>query len=83
MAITIEATYEQGTFKPTKPVALAEGQRVCLSVEPMAMTREQAEAQLAEWHKVYEGLSAEDIAEVEDIALDRSNFCRNRDDDEA
>lgn len=79
MAITIAATYEHGAFVPLTPVPLAEGQRVSLSVERMALTPQQAEAQLAEWHKVYEGLSEEDIAEIEAIALDRSNFCRHRD----
>lgn len=76
MAQTIEAVYEQGVFKPLQPVKLTEGQKVALSLEPMAMTREEAEAQLREWQKVYEGLSEEDIVEVEAIALDRSNFMR-------
>jgi hypothetical protein len=31
---------------------------------------------LAAWHKVYEGLSDEEIAEVEAIALRRNNFSR-------
>ena len=31
---------------------------------------------LAAWHKVYEGLSDEEIAEIEAMALDRSRFSR-------
>jgi len=33
---------------------------------------------LAAWHRVYEGLSDEDQAAVEVIALDRSRFSRNQ-----
>jgi predicted DNA-binding antitoxin AbrB/MazE fold protein len=70
MAELIDAVYEQGTFKPLKPVELPAGQRVTLSVEPMALTPDEAEAQLRAWHAVYEGLSEADIAEVEAMALD-------------
>ncbi len=82
MARMIEAIYEQGVFKPLQPVQLTEGQKVALSVEPIAMTAAEAEAQLREWQKVYEGLSEEDIAEVEAMALDRSNFMRQPKEDE-
>jgi len=76
----IDAVYEQGTFKPLEPVELPEGQRVTLSVEPRALSPAEAEAQLRAWHAVYEGLSEADIAEVEAMALDRSHFFRDRDD---
>lgn len=76
MAQMIEAIYERGVFKPLQPVQLTEGQKAALSVEPMALTRTEAAAHLREWQKVYEGLSEEDIAEIEAIALDRSNFMR-------
>ena len=33
-------------------------------------------SELAAWHEVYEGLSEDDIAEVEAMALDRSRFSR-------
>jgi predicted DNA-binding antitoxin AbrB/MazE fold protein len=81
MAELIEAVYEQGAFKPLEPVELPEGQRVTLSVEPRALTPDEAEAQLRAWHTVYEGLSEEDISDVEAMALDRSNFMRHRDDE--
>lgn len=81
MAQLIEAVYEQGAFKPLELVELPEGQRVTLSVEPRALTPDEAEAQLRAWHTVYEGLSEEDISEVEGMALDRSHFIRPRDDE--
>ena len=34
------------------------------------------DAKLAAWHEVYEGLSEDDVAEVEAMALDRSRFSR-------
>lgn len=74
MGQSIEAVYEHGVFKPLQPVGLAEGQKVSLSVEPSALTPAEAEAKLKEWSKVYDGLSKEDIADVETMALDRSNF---------
>lgn len=80
MAQTIEAVYEQGVFKPLQPVELAEGQKVMLSVEP-EKRRLAPDEMLALAHKVYEGLSEEDIAEIEAIALDRSNFLRKREED--
>lgn len=82
MTQTVEAVYEKGVFKPLNPVQIQEGQKVSLLVEPMAMTRQEAEAHLREWQRVYEGLSEEEIAEVEAIALDRSNFMRQPKEDE-
>ena len=34
---------------------------------------------LAAWHQVYEGLSDDDVSEVEAIALDRVHFMPKRD----
>jgi predicted DNA-binding antitoxin AbrB/MazE fold protein len=82
MANTIEAVYEHGIFKPLEPVELQEGQRVTLSVEPLALTAAEAEAQLRAWQQVYDGLSEHDVREVEAVALDRSSFFRNRDEDD-
>ena len=45
MAQIIEAVYGHGVFRPLEPVEFAEGQRVALSVEPMAMS-------LAEAHRL-------------------------------
>jgi predicted DNA-binding antitoxin AbrB/MazE fold protein len=82
MTHVIEAVYEHGAFKPLEPVELPEGQRVTLSVEPMALTAAEAEAQLQAWQRVYEGLSEDEVREVEAVALDRSRFFLNQDDDD-
>lgn len=72
MEQTISAIYERGVFKPQQPVELPEGQEVTLAVT--ALGPSPPEVQLREWQRVYEGLSEEDIAAVEAIALDRSRF---------
>jgi predicted DNA-binding antitoxin AbrB/MazE fold protein len=66
-----EAVYENGVFRPLNPLSpsLIEGQRVRLSVETVS-----PEQILELASKVYEGLSAEEIEEIEEIALDRSHF---------
>jgi predicted DNA-binding antitoxin AbrB/MazE fold protein len=71
---TIKAIYENGVFRPlTEPdVPIEEGEQVSLTVEsdltPEEITRLAA--------SVYEGLSSEEIDEIEKIALDRSFFSR-------
>jgi predicted DNA-binding antitoxin AbrB/MazE fold protein len=69
---TIDAVYEDGAFRPLAPLdePIAEGQKVRIRVEtvpsPEEMTRLAA--------SVYEGLSDEEIDEIEKIILDRSFF---------
>jgi predicted DNA-binding antitoxin AbrB/MazE fold protein len=72
----LEAVYEDGVLRPLEDPGLQEHQRVLLEIrfEP----REQASSALEAWHKVYEGLSADEIAEVEAMALDRSRFSRDK-----
>lgn len=69
---TIEAIFEHGTFRLIQPptIPLRDGQRVRLVVE----TEEAPDMILALAASVYEGLSAQDIAEVEQIALQRGDF---------
>ncbi len=61
MTITVEATFENGAFKPTKPIALAEGTHVRLSItnvdgdydpldEVVGICEEGPEISLAERH---------------------------------
>lgn len=77
---TIEAIFQNGVFKPLQPVPdeVKEGDRVQIELE----TRENASGKqnpimkLAE--NFYEGLSEEDITEIERIALDRSEFFGGR-----
>ena len=71
MKHVIDAIYENGTFRPMQPniIEISEGTHVRITVddetEPVAL-------KLATC--VYDGLSEEDIDEIEQIALDRSNF---------
>ncbi len=71
MSQTIDAIYENGTFKPIEPhkVHISEGQRVKLVVAEQVLPEP---LRLAA--RVYEGLSVKDIDEIEDIALDRNHF---------
>jgi len=70
----LEAVYEDGVLRPLEDPGLQEHQRVLLEIrtEP----EEYASSSLQAWHRVYEGLSEVEIAEVEAIALDRSRFSR-------
>ena len=76
MKQTIDAIFEDGAFKPVDPIDLAvpEGQRVHLTVE----TPELSQAVLELATHVYEGLSDAEIDAIEEIALDRSLFFKNR-----
>lgn len=71
----VEAIYENGLLKPLEALALPEGQRVLVTIEPQAEQLSPDEI-LALARRVYEGLSEEEIAEIEAIALDRSTFMR-------
>lgn len=76
MTIHVDAIFRNGVFQPLGSVALTDGQAVSLdivvpeTVAPMHIT------ELPDWCNVYDGLTDEQIAEVEKIALDRSNFMR-------
>lgn len=74
---TIEAIYQNGMFKPIKPISeeFEEGAKVKLIVE--AENKETNPImKIAE--NFYEGLSEEEVNEIEKIALDRSNFFGER-----
>jgi len=70
------AIYENGVFRPLDDPGLAEHQRV--TVEIMAAPESPPEEALAAWQGVYEGLSDDQIGEVEAIALDRRYFSTDR-----
>jgi len=69
-----EAVYEDGVLKPLQDPGLPEHHRFSVRVQELGERR--AADDLAAWQRVYAGLSDEDIAEVEKIALDRSRFLR-------
>jgi len=74
MTRVLEAVCEEGVLKPLADPGLAEHQRVVVEIRlPSEST---AESELEEWHRVFEGLSDAEIAEVETIAIDRNRFYR-------
>lgn len=74
---TIEAIYQNGMFKPLKPISeeIAEGETVEITIKEKRLSPEEM-LKLA--GQVYEGLSKEEVEEIEKIALDRSNFFGDR-----
>ncbi len=77
MTQIIEAVYQNGMFKPLNPVSekFEEGEKVKLVVESKYQEINPI-MRLAE--NFYEGLSEDDINEIERITLDRSNFFGDR-----
>jgi predicted DNA-binding antitoxin AbrB/MazE fold protein len=71
----VEAVYEKGIFriKFPKEFSLSEGQEVILTVE----TPEE-EDPLSLLTGVYDGLSEQEIEEIEGVVLDRSPFFKDR-----
>lgn len=76
MEQVIEAIYEQGVLRPLTPISLPEKQRVHLKIH--VLDRQAALRIIEQMGKVYEGLSDQDIAEIETMALDRSDFFGKR-----
>jgi predicted DNA-binding antitoxin AbrB/MazE fold protein len=74
MERTVPAVYEHGVLTPLEPLDLAEHQRVIITIHGPAPQR--PNETLDAWQRVYEGLSEEEVAQVEAIALDRSRFMR-------
>lgn len=69
MKQTINAIYENGVFRPLKSPKISEGQQVRLIVEATSDPTPEELLELAA--QVYQGLSAEQIDEIEQIALNR------------
>ena len=78
MKHVIDAIYENGTFRPMQPniMKISEGTHGRITLEDET---EPESLKLATC--VYDGLSEEDIDEIEQIALNRSNFFGSRDTD--
>lgn len=68
----LDAIYENGVFRPLKNIDISEGQSVRLIVETTSSLSPDDLLNLAA--QVYEGLSDEDIQEIEEISRDRRNF---------
>ena len=80
-----EAIYDGDTLRLHKPLPLDQQQRVWVIVmpigepaQPVDETRTAGDI-LVLAAQVYEGLSSEDMAEVERLALDRSHFFSGED----
>ena len=73
---TIEAVYERGSFRLVAPadLALAEGQKVRLVVEPI----EKPDDMLALASRVYEGLTNDQIDSIEQHTARRQGFFGER-----
>jgi len=74
MERTLPAVYEHGVLRPQEPLELPEHQRVIITVHGPAP--ESPNETLEAWQRVYEGLSEDEVAQVEVVALDRSRFMR-------
>ncbi len=74
MKQTIEAIYRNGVLTPLEPLSLTDEQRVRITIDvpDLEQTRRSIEA----WQAVYEGLSDEEVAEIEAIALEGTHFMR-------
>jgi predicted DNA-binding antitoxin AbrB/MazE fold protein len=74
MTRTVEAIFEGGVLKPISPLNIAEHKKVTLIIEDES-TEPVDILSLA--LTVYNGLSPEDIEDIEKLALDRSHFSRD------
>lgn len=74
MERTLPAVCEQGVLRPQEPLDLPEHQRGLITTHGPAP--ESPNEMLDAWQRVYEGLSEDESAQVEAIALDRSRFMR-------
>lgn len=74
MRQTIKARYHGGVLQPLEPLALADDAEVQVTVDTDFTIG--AEEILRRAAQVYQGLSADDITQVESIALDRQHFFR-------
>jgi predicted DNA-binding antitoxin AbrB/MazE fold protein len=66
---TVDAVYEGGVLRPLSSLDLPKHQRVRVTLDVAA--HERPDEALRAWLNVYDGLSEEDVTEVEAIATDR------------
>ena len=72
MKFSVDVVNQAGVFRPVSPPELHEGERVRLTVERVAQAKPDDILKLAS--RVYEGLSQQDIDEIEDMARHRALF---------
>ena len=79
MQLTLDAVFEDGVLKPLETLNLPEHQRVRITLTPLTQRGSGAgEREIAAWLAVYDGLSVDDVEEVEAIALQRSRLSRSQ-----
>jgi predicted DNA-binding antitoxin AbrB/MazE fold protein len=71
---TVEAIFENGVLKPVSPLNIPEHKKVTIFIKDEIMESFDV---LSLASMVYDGLSHEDIEEIEKLALDRSHFTRH------
>ena len=74
MRQTIKARYHDGVLQPLEPLALADESEVQVTVETLMSVSIDEILQRAS--QVYQGLTVEQVTQVETIALDRRHFFR-------
>jgi predicted DNA-binding antitoxin AbrB/MazE fold protein len=74
MRQTIKARYHDGVLQPLEPLALADEAEVQVTVDTTSAVS--TDEILRRAAQVYHGLTTDQIAEVETIALDRRQFFR-------
>lgn len=74
MTKTVEAIFEGGVLKPISPLNIPEHKKVTLIIEDEI---EEPLDVLSLASMVYNGLSPEDIEDIEKVILDRSHFSRD------
>jgi len=72
MKSSVDAVYQDGVFRPLRSPGLPNGERVRLTVERVTPAKADDILKLA--NRVYEGLSPQDIDEIEDMARHRPLF---------
>ena len=68
----VKAVYENGVFKPIRAPEIPQGQQVRLGIEPL--TEPSAEDMLKLAAQVYQGLSEQDIDEIDAMTRQRRDF---------
>jgi len=74
MRQTVKARYHDGILEPLEPLVLADETEVEVTVESAPITG--ADDILDRVGRVYQGLTPEQIAQIETLALDRRRFFR-------
>ena len=72
--LELEAVFQGGVFRPLTAPGIADGAHVHLLIEPALTPADPVE--LA--GRVYDGLTPEEIASLEALALDRAHFLGDR-----